>query len=1050
MPDFLFRGDLAALDPAVAELIAHEAERQVRKLILIPSESQAPLAVLEALGSVLQNIYAEGYPDPATRRQREEEILDYARQLAEYRRYADPRYYKGVEYADVIEALARRRAAEAFATAALPADKLYINAQALSGAPANNAVYHALLTPGDTVMGLSLVHGGHLTHGSPVNRSGKYYKIVSYTVDPDTERIDYDAVAALAREQRPRMIIAGYSSYPWLPDWRRFRAIADEVGAYLLADVAHIAGMIAAGVLESPVGIADVVTFTTHKSLCGPRGACILTGSAELSRKLDRAVFPGEQGGPHMNAIAGIAVAMKLARTPEFKALQAQTVANARRLADELARHGLRIAFGGTDTHLVNIDCKSVKAKDGTPLMGDVAARILDVADIVVNRNTIPGDSGAGLPSGLRLGTPWVTQRGFREPEIARLAEIIAGTLKACTPFTYDAKNGDAYRAKIDWGALVKARRGAADLAAAAATDVRYTAHGYPFYPADAAPGLAQITVAGAGATEFLQYATASNVLALADGATQPTALYAPNGAQLAAGTLRRENAERYVLALPPGAAGPVATWLRDLSDGYVSFDEVDVYAKLPGPLVISAAAGPAPASPKGAPAAGQFAPDAHKPYFIGHRHAGASSEPALPLFAWTEKEGPLQRTSLFETHKQLGARMVPFAGWEMPVWYSSVVEEHRAVRTVAGLFDVSHMGVFEMTGPQAEHFLDLLTANDVHGLKAGMAHYSYLLNADGTVIDDIFIYRLGAERFMMVVNASNNDKDWAWINAVHAGTVQIDPARPWARVQAQARIRDLRAPSSGAERRVDLAIQGPRSRDVLMLLADDEKGRARLKNLPWTGVFETRVGGHDVVIARTGYTGERVAFEVFVNPDEAPALWMQMLDAAKGAGIGLLPIGLGARDSLRTEGGLPLYGHELAGPLGLNPADAGFPSYVKTYKPFFAGRGAYLAHEAVRKSEVVRFRMAEKGLRTPKQLDLIVDKRGKVIGKVTSAAVDTDGYMLGLAYVESAYAVAGTPVGVLQAEVKRPDKPRNALGVGERAVIPEAAVVLSRFPAKK
>src|SRR5512134_1029437 len=236
MADYLFRGNLARLDRDVYDLIQLEAERQARKLILIPSESTAPLAVLEALGSSFQNIYAEGYPDEETRWMSEEEILDYPARLAEYRRNGDPRYYKGVEYADVVEALARRRAAEAFAANGFSADQIYVNVQALSGAPANNAVYQALLNIGDTVMGLNLLHGGHLTHGSSVNRSGKHYTAVHYTVD-ENEKLDHDKILEQAVETKPRLIIAGYSSYSWVPDWKKFREIADEVGAYFLADI---------------------------------------------------------------------------------------------------------------------------------------------------------------------------------------------------------------------------------------------------------------------------------------------------------------------------------------------------------------------------------------------------------------------------------------------------------------------------------------------------------------------------------------------------------------------------------------------------------------------------------------------------------------------------------------------------------------------------------------------------------------------------------------------------------------------------------------------
>ena len=272
----------------------------------------------------------------------------------------------------------------------------FVNVQALSGAPANNAVYHALINPGDTIMGMNLLHGGHLTHGSPVNRSGKLYKAVHYTVDPADRTDRLRCRRGAGQQHKPKLIIAGYSSYPWAVDWARFRAIADAVGAYLLADIAHVAGLVAGGVYPSPVGYADVITFTTHKSLCGPRGACILTTDAALARKIDRAVFPGEQGGPHVHVFAAMPLTFKLARTEQFRQLQAQIVKNCAALTDRLKERGLRIPFGGTNTHLINLDCSTVNGPDGTALSGDLAARILDMAGIVVNRNTIPGDkSGA-------------------------------------------------------------------------------------------------------------------------------------------------------------------------------------------------------------------------------------------------------------------------------------------------------------------------------------------------------------------------------------------------------------------------------------------------------------------------------------------------------------------------------------------------------------------------------------------------------------------------------------------------------------------------------
>ncbi len=292
--------------------------------------------------------------------------------------------------------------------------------QALSGGPANNAVYHALMNLGETVLGMNLLFGGHLSHGSRVNRSGKWFNAVHYSVNEETQQLDYDQIRSLAQEHQPKMIIAGYSSYSWVPDWKKFREIADEVGAYLLADISHIGGLVAAGVVPSPIGIAHVVMSTTHKSLDGPRGAVLMTTDRLIARKLDRAVFPGEQGGPHVNVFAGLALAFKLSQTEQFKKLQEQTIKNAVAMVDQFQKRGLVIPFGGTDTHLINIDCNTIVGADGTALSGDYASRILDIVGVVVNRNTIPGDKSAMDPSGIRLGTPWITQRGFDESKSRR------------------------------------------------------------------------------------------------------------------------------------------------------------------------------------------------------------------------------------------------------------------------------------------------------------------------------------------------------------------------------------------------------------------------------------------------------------------------------------------------------------------------------------------------------------------------------------------------------------------------------------------------------
>ena len=1039
MTDFLFQGSLSDLDPDVDELIQIEAERQVRKLILIPSESTAPQAVRQALGSEFQNIYAEGYPDDETRVMSEDEILDYPQRLANYRRYADPRYYKGVEYADIIESLARRRCAEAFATPTFPAERLFVNVQPLSGAPANNAVYTALVNPGDTVMGLNLLHGGHLTHGSPVNRSGKIFKIVGYNVDPATERLDYDAIQALATEHKPKIIITGYSSYPWVPDWARFRAIADSVGAILLADVSHIAGLIAAGTIPSPVGHAHIITFTTHKTLCGPRGACIITTDSALSKKLDRAVFPGEQGGPHIHAVAAMATAFKLARAPQFRALQEQILKNCQALNARLVERGLRIPFGGSDTHLTNVDCKTVVGPDGTTLSGDMAARILDLVGIVCNRNTIPGDKTAFAASGIRLGTPWMTQRGLTEADMVQVADAIADIFFACTPYAVETRKGPALRAKVDFDTFETVRLRIRALAEKAAGSVS-THHGYPhFFFVDDQPAAqgawAVLDLQGQNVRHYVNVVFTCNAEALQLGQSSPTQLITPRGTVEGFLTFVKEGLFRF--SLPAASFGLASAWLRGLSDGYISFDP-DVTRRISGPVTVTESSAAPVTAATGA------AVDAHKVYFIGKT---ASSAAPLPEFTWTEPENPpLRRTALFETHRALGAKMVPFAGWEMPVWYSSVVEEHLATRQAAGLFDVAHMGVYQAEGPQAAAFLDSVCGNDIAALAVGESCYTQFLDPDAGVIDDTLIYRRAEEAYLVVVNASNDDKDWAWLNAVLRGEVLVDRAAPGARAfGAGAVLRNLRDPQAGPDMRVDIALQGPKSRDILLALGCDPATRKRIMALKRTELCDATVGGFDLVVSRTGYTGERMAFELFVHPDRAAEFWNALTTV--GTPLGMKPCGLGARDSLRTEAGLPLYGHEMMGDLGLGVAEAGFGSYVKVYKPWFIGRAAYMAREQSRKGVVARFRFTEKGVRMAHNGDPVVDAKGRVIGAVSSCAVDSEGFLTGQAFVELKYAVEGTPIWVFQGAPKVPGKAPAELKTGDRVTLPTPAFILSRFP---
>jgi len=381
---------LEETDPRVATIISRERERQRRNINLIAAENYASKAVLEAQGSMLTNKYAEGYPGH--------------------------RYYGGCQDIDEVETLARERARELFHAE-------HANVQPHSGAQANMAVYFALLEHGDKVMGMSLSHGGHLTHGSPVNFSGKFYRFIPYGVDRETERIDYDEVERIATEHQPKLIIAGASAYPRTIDFERFRQIADLVGARLMVDMAHLAGLIAAGLHPSPVPYAEVVTSTTHKTLRGPRGGLILC-KKNLASLIDRAVFPGTQGGPLMHVIAAKAVAFWEAMRPEFVGYQRAVLENARILSSELQGMGFRIVSGGTDNHLVLVDLTPVG------ITGKAAEEALDAAGITVNREPIPFDPRPPqLASGIRLGTPAVTTRGFEPGEIRRIAALIARVL---------------------------------------------------------------------------------------------------------------------------------------------------------------------------------------------------------------------------------------------------------------------------------------------------------------------------------------------------------------------------------------------------------------------------------------------------------------------------------------------------------------------------------------------------------------------------------------------------------------------------------------------
>ena len=384
---------LGEVDPQIVAIAAKDLMRQQDSLMLIPSENYASRAVMEIQGSILANKYAEGYPGE--------------------------RYYNGCQYMDEVESLAIERAKALFGVE-------HVNVQPHAGSQANMAVYHALLDPGDTILAMSLSHGGHLTHGDKVNFSGRYYNIAAYGVDAETERIDMEAVARLATEHRPKLIVVGATAYPRHFDFAAWRKVADSVGAYLLADIAHIAGLIAGGVHPDPVPYCDVITTTTHKTLRGPRGAMVMC-KTEYADRIDRAVFPGLQGGPFLHTIAARAVAFKEASEPDFKTYQAQIVKNANVLAARLIENGFRLVSGGTDNHLMLMDLTSKYEK----LSGRQAADHLEDAGIIVNKNTIPFDKRKPrTTSGIRLGTPMITTRGMKEDEMVLVADFMTEALE--------------------------------------------------------------------------------------------------------------------------------------------------------------------------------------------------------------------------------------------------------------------------------------------------------------------------------------------------------------------------------------------------------------------------------------------------------------------------------------------------------------------------------------------------------------------------------------------------------------------------------------------
>ncbi len=1185
---------LKELDPKIHEIIRRETERQQRKIIMIASESITPKAVRDTMACEFAHIYAEGYPSPRTLFEPAECLSSFEYQLTQYRRYSNRRYYKGCEYVDILESTVRRRTAEVFANDRVKPEEIFTNAQPLSGAAANNAVYNAFVKPGECVLGPSLTHGGHLTHGSEVNRSGMSHRIVPYMVGR-SGRLDYDAIEKLAKENRPKLMIGGFSAYPWDVDWARMAEIANQVGAILLADISHLAGMVAAGLLNNPVGHAHVVSFTTHKTLCGPRGAMLLTTDPEIARRIDLGVFPGEQGGPHIQQMAAKAVAMNIAASDAFRKMQKQVLDNCQALCKALQSEGFELAYGGSNTHMCLIDLRKVTSPNGLPVTGEIASRILDMSGIVCNKNTIFGDTNAVHPSGVRFGATWVTQRGLTEKHMNTIAKLVAKVITNIHPFSYIGGASDWHRGKIDPKVIEQIIGEVAGLLDEAdrVAPLEEVPGGYPHYTSKSQKDvrvspLAEVfagqqiktiqkgsfeTPASFGdvdqertalqdgaalsdgssslllelhhgrAGQLLEGACTCEIMSMEVGRCVDTLFLDADGTPTAEGVIYRlgkdrDGFDRFMARVFTDQPDAFLRWLRGLSDGYLLQDK-DLYLKSEGPCVIDDLSEPAGArqpmscleirGPKardtlksglpGNPPESQsvsfqdglwaasrleegqtvyelFVPNREigsvwsklieagaqpvgwevlagaskdkgkksdkvktedpriaisKTFFVGQKAllAGAKPTETPPEFAWKPEEAPLKETCLIAEHQKLASpkHLVPFAGWRMPVMYTSILDEHEAVRNAAGLFDVSHMGLLEFSGPYAERFLDLVTTNYVPMLVPGQAHYSYLLGHDGRCIDDIIVYRLEPERFFMVVNAANADEDIAWLKGILEQNVLIDPNNPAARIRGQVQMKDLKDPKWGDACRVDLALQGPASLKILSGLTKQAHFATALRNLRKFELVSGELAGLPVTVARTGYTGEQMGFEIFVNPAKAPKLWSAICE--EGKDLGCVPAGLGARDSLRTEAGYPLHGHELSGPHNINPIESGYGGYIKLHKPFFPGRSQCVQLHERRERTVVRFEVNEKGGKVLRLGNpVLAGRKGEYAGVVTSCASTKD-RQVGMAIVDTKFAKVGAQLNVLPITEQEKSPPARApkdLHSGDWMVIPRTATVLSRL----
>jgi len=1001
--EFLFSTDLDEVDPITKRITAFEEARQVEKLIMIASESAAPAAVREALATVFTDLYAEGYPAEHNSREPVDLLADLPYQIGYHERFSDRRYYKGTEFADLVEALAQNRVRQLFAPNRYPhnpsqlgPEAIFANVQPLSGANANTAVYLALLQPGDTIMGLNLSHGGHLSHGSPANISGRMFKVIAYGVDPATGRIDYDQLERLAREHNPRMIVSGASAYPWFIDWPRLRQVCDNLPrkALLLADISHPAGLVAAGIFPNPVGIADVTTFTTHKTLIGPRAAVILTTNESYARRIDRSVFPGLQGGPHMNTIAALAVAFKIDLTPKFDELQRTIVANARALSKDLSERGLTIGYGGTETHLFLIDLRTLVQPSGAPLNGDVAARILDLAGVVANKNTIIGDSSAVYPRALRFGTPWITQRGLIPDDMRALGGIISDVLHGIVTFRYAGEDERNERGKILPDVLKRAQNGIADLIARRCVGPREP-KGWPgdYCPAPAfIDGWRVFTIYGRRGRAFLHEALDGDVGSLNPGEGLQAHLRTADGKPLAPLAVLRQptdefGRERFLAATPEDHYADVAWWLKALSSGLVLFDVTDPWAKIDGPVAIGQFGGsldePDATTFRRAIGGAPVQPDLSKPYFIGQRALVTSvvsqkAHCALPT-------SPAAVVSPVQSRWPTSAEMAP-DDWPMPRSFGdSSAAELTLLRDGVGVIDLSGLGIVEVSGPDTRRFLDLTTTNDLAFLAEGAGQYTFLLDPDGQLIADAMLYRFSGERYWLTTAPSQTPRAITWLQEALSGRCLLDSVTPTRTLPNRVQITDLRS-TTAPNSRVCIGLAGPKAAVALRAVAAGEDRRKVGRVRKFTHV-DVRLAGCPVTLARTTHTGVSQGYEIFVDSTDSVKLWDALVALPEPA---IRPVGWDAWRAAGIIAGLPWDGRELGGPFSVSPVEAGYGYLVQLHKPFFVGRAGVLNQGLPPGRQIARLTVSDGSAKSWGDIRLgspILNSGGQCVGHVTSVS---------------------------------------------------------------